>query len=243
MPEPTTNGIACRTPHCCHRPRTTDHVSSNQNPRKPRMNITTHQKPTDAPASSKFKVRRSRFEVRPSIILAALLALSTINPQLSTFAQGSAFTWQGRLADHSTNASGFYDLTFVLYDAATKGTAPYALTCLDEYFLSLQEQLFLRLAPARGFGQSIGDLPPVLEHLLEGKPRSYGLEYLAKGKSKFPPAARVPRLLASSIPRGKVRAPGPEPCRSITPRIACRRARLWRCPGPAWAGGRVERSA
>jgi hypothetical protein len=126
---------------------------------------------------------------------------------------------------------------------ASRGFAPYALTCLAEYFLSLQEQLCLRLAPARRFGQSIGDLCPVLEHLFEGKPRSYGLEYLAKGKSKFPPAARVPRLPASSIPRGKVRAPGPEPCRSITPRIACRRARLWRFPGPAWAGDRVALSA
>ena len=61
------------------------------------------------------------------------------------------------------------------FDSSAQGNAPYALTYLDGYFLSLQEQLFLRLAPARGFGQSIGDLSPMLEHLFEGKPRSYGL--------------------------------------------------------------------
>ena len=74
----------------------------------------------------------------------------------------------------------------------SQGVAPYALTCLAEHFLGLQEQIFLGLAPTRWFGQAGGDPAPVLEHLFEGKPRSYGLEYLAKGKGKFPPAARVP---------------------------------------------------
>src|ERR1035441_5678015 len=123
------------------------------------------------------------------------------------------------------------------------GSDPYALTCLDEYFLRFQEKIFLRLAPTRWFSQASGDPFPVLEHLFEGKPRSYGLDYLTKGKSKFPPTARVPRLPASCTPRGKVRAPGPEPCRSTTPQTACRRARLWRSPGPVWAGGRVGLSA
>jgi predicted metal-dependent peptidase len=50
----------------------------------------------------------------------------------------------------------------------------------------------LRLAPARWFSQASGDSFPVLEHLLEGKPRSYGLVYLTEGEGKFPPAARVP---------------------------------------------------
>src|ERR1039458_1908879 len=125
----------------------------------------------------------------------------------------------------------------------TQGVAPYALTCLEKCLLRLQEKIFLRLAPARWFSQANGDSFPVLEHLFEGKPRSYGLDYLAKGKAKFPPAASVPRLPASGIPRGKVRAPGPEPCRSTTPQTACRRARLWRSPGPAWADGRVGLSA
>ena len=125
----------------------------------------------------------------------------------------------------------------------TEGRAAYALTCLDEGLLHFQENIFLRLAPARWFSQASGDSFPVLEHLLEGKPRSYSMDYLAEGEGKFPPAASVPRLPASCIPRGKVRAPGPEPCRSTTPQTACRRARLWRSPGPAWADGRVGLSA
>ena len=72
---------------------------------------------------------------------------------------------------------------------ATQGGGPYALTCLDECLLRFQEKIFLRLAPARRFGQASGDSFPVLEHLFERKPRSYGLEHLAKGKSKLPPAA------------------------------------------------------
>jgi len=124
-----------------------------------------------------------------------------------------------------------------------EGGHPYALTCLEKCLLPLQEKIFLRLAPARWFSQANGDSFPVLEHLLEGKPRAYRLDHLAKGKGKFPPAARVPRLPARCIPRGKVRAPGPEPCRSTTPQTACRRAMLWRSPGPAWAGDRVGLSA
>ena len=140
----------------------------------------------------------------------------------------------------------------VAYDVVTrrcigslgpKGFAPYALTCLEKCLLPLQEKIFLRLAPARWFSQANGDSFPVLEHLLEGKPRAYRLDHLAKGKGKFPPAARVPRLPARCILRGKVRAPGPEPCRSTTPQTACRRAMLWRSPGPAWAGDRVGLSA
>ena len=73
-----------------------------------------------------------------------------------------------------------------------EGSAAYALTCLDEYLLRIQEKIFLRLAPARWFSQASGDSFPVLEHLLEGKPRSYGLVYLTEGEGKFPPAARVP---------------------------------------------------
>jgi hypothetical protein len=52
-----------------------------------------------------------------------LLALSTINHQLSTaFAQGTAFTYQGRLYDGTNPANGNYDLRFAIYDALTLGT-------------------------------------------------------------------------------------------------------------------------
>jgi hypothetical protein len=54
----------------------------------------------------------------------ALLALAfTFNHQLSTaHAQGTAFTYQGRLSAGGNPASGVYDLSFALYDAASGGT-------------------------------------------------------------------------------------------------------------------------
>jgi len=54
----------------------------------------------------------------------ALTLLSTLNPQLSTcFAQGTAFTYQGRLNDGASPANGIYDLRFTIYDAVTNGSA------------------------------------------------------------------------------------------------------------------------
>ena len=53
----------------------------------------------------------------PGLII-ALGLLSTLNPRLSTaFAQGTAFTYQGRLNNNSGPANGSYDLKFTLYDA------------------------------------------------------------------------------------------------------------------------------
>jgi hypothetical protein len=55
---------------------------------------------------------------------AILMLLSTFNPQLSTaFAQGTAFTYQGRLNDGTNPANGSYDLRFTVYDAVTGGSA------------------------------------------------------------------------------------------------------------------------
>ncbi|MBI3850315.1 MAG: VCBS repeat-containing protein [Verrucomicrobia bacterium] len=57
-----------------------------------------------------------------TLALAAML-LSTLNPQLSTlFAQGTAFTYQGRLTDGTNVANGAYDFRFRLFDALTNGT-------------------------------------------------------------------------------------------------------------------------
>jgi hypothetical protein len=54
---------------------------------------------------------------------AALLLLSTLNCPLSTLhAQGTAFTYQGRLNDGANAANGSYDLRFALFDAASAGT-------------------------------------------------------------------------------------------------------------------------
>ena len=57
------------------------------------------------------------------LILASLALLSTLNSQLSTaHAQGTAFTYQGRLNDGANPANGAYDLRFAIYNAATAGT-------------------------------------------------------------------------------------------------------------------------
>lgn len=44
------------------------------------------------------------------------------SPFSTTFAQGTAFTYQGRLIDDATPAYGMYDLRFAIYDAASGGT-------------------------------------------------------------------------------------------------------------------------
>src|SRR6516164_847716 len=48
--------------------------------------------------------------------------LSTINFQLSTFAQGTAFTYQGRLNDGSAPANGNYDMQFYLRNLLIGGS-------------------------------------------------------------------------------------------------------------------------
>ena len=52
-----------------------------------------------------------------------LLALSTINSQLSTsFAQGTAFTYQGRLNAAGSPATGLFDFQFALSNAPSGGS-------------------------------------------------------------------------------------------------------------------------
>jgi hypothetical protein len=56
-----------------------------------------------------------------NIALIALLAL-TLNLQPSTvFAQGTAFSYQGRLNNNGSPANGIYDVRFTVYDALTSG--------------------------------------------------------------------------------------------------------------------------
>lgn len=52
---------------------------------------------------------------------ALLLVLSILNSEILTFAQGTAFTYQGRLTDNGNPADGIYDLRFALYDAVANG--------------------------------------------------------------------------------------------------------------------------
>ncbi len=57
---------------------------------------------------------------RWTLVLLALAAL-LIHPPATGRAQGTAFTYQGRLNDGANPASGFFDLRFLVWDAATNG--------------------------------------------------------------------------------------------------------------------------
>src|SRR5208282_672152 len=62
--------------------------------------------------------------VQNLFVALALLALSTLNTQLSTaFAQGTAFTYQGQLQNNGNPASGTFNLTFTLFNTNTTGVA------------------------------------------------------------------------------------------------------------------------
>jgi hypothetical protein len=65
-------------------------------------------------------------KIKPTVtfIALALLTLSTLNSQFATcFAQGTAFTYQGRLNGTNGPVNGSYDLTFTLFNTNTTGVA------------------------------------------------------------------------------------------------------------------------
>ncbi len=67
------------------------------------------------------------FKYTLQIVLPVAL-VSTLNLQLSTtFAQGTAFTYQGQLADGGAPVDGYYDLTFSIWNNAT-GPAQVGIT-------------------------------------------------------------------------------------------------------------------
>src|SRR5258708_21981727 len=73
--------------------------------------------------------------------LAVLLAISFLIVRPATsFSQGTAFTYQGRLTDGPTPASGSYDFTFQIFNAATGGASQGALITTNA--LSLADGLF-----------------------------------------------------------------------------------------------------
>src|SRR5947199_10317183 len=53
---------------------------------------------------------------------AALLLLQFAGATSSTLAEGTAFSYQGRLQDSGANADGSYDFQFTLWDALNGGT-------------------------------------------------------------------------------------------------------------------------
>ena len=57
------------------------------------------------------------------VTIVALTCLSALNPELSAVALGTAFTYQGKLADGGNAANGTYDLRFAIYDALANGNA------------------------------------------------------------------------------------------------------------------------
>ena len=58
---------------------------------------------------------------RSICIVTLFVLLSIFNPQLSAAPLGTAFIYQGQLADGSNPATGTYDLRFAIYDAGTSG--------------------------------------------------------------------------------------------------------------------------
>ena len=66
--------------------------------------------------TEKMARRELKRPIRLLNLLLALVLLSTLNLQLSTQAQGTAFTYQGRLNDGANPANGYYDLQFILFN-------------------------------------------------------------------------------------------------------------------------------
>src|SRR2546427_11302919 len=64
---------------------------------------------------------RPKLLCKNSLAVAAM-ALAFLLAANSAFAQGSSFTYQGRLTDRGTVANGLYDLQFALFDNASGGT-------------------------------------------------------------------------------------------------------------------------
>ena len=56
-----------------------------------------------------------------SLILITALLAGAVNIQQAT-AQGTAFTYQGRLADNGNPATGTYELRFAIFDGPTSGS-------------------------------------------------------------------------------------------------------------------------
>src|ERR1035441_1766216 len=81
--------------------------------------------PTQTMNHGRSTVRLMTTKIHPALCTpcsALILALlATLAPQASTFAQGTAFTYQGRLLDTGSPANGNYDMRFYLRDALSAG--------------------------------------------------------------------------------------------------------------------------
>src|SRR5271169_3596647 len=72
------------------------------------------------------KTMKTNLPLRFAVVV-VLFATSGL-PLSSVFAQGTAFTYNGKLNDGGNPANGSYDLRFTLYNAVTSGSAGAALT-------------------------------------------------------------------------------------------------------------------
>src|ERR1035438_1208573 len=61
-------------------------------------------------------------QIKQRLIVLVLLSALNLHPTTAR-AQGTAFTYNGRLNDSGSPANGSYDLQFTLYNAVTNGTA------------------------------------------------------------------------------------------------------------------------
>ena len=65
--------------------------------------------------------RNNRMKTRNQLLVSSILALSFAGGLWSGYAQGTSFTYQGRLNDSGSAANGNYDMQFYLRDAPTDG--------------------------------------------------------------------------------------------------------------------------
>ncbi|HEY9171169.1 MAG TPA: FG-GAP repeat protein, partial [Verrucomicrobiae bacterium] len=73
-------------------------------------------------------------DLRPALLV--LLLLATLISRLSSVAQSTAFTYQGRLRDSGTPATGICDLRFTIYDAASGGNQVGSTVTADDVALT-----------------------------------------------------------------------------------------------------------
>src|SRR5258708_35725493 len=66
--------------------------------------------------------QRNVMKTRPLTAIATVLLFALIS-QHTDAASGTAFTYQGRLANGTNAAGGIYDLQFTIYDSAASGNA------------------------------------------------------------------------------------------------------------------------
>src|SRR5215831_3407183 len=73
-------------------------------------------------ATKEIKHMNDSFSNHSTRVVLLFLVLFVAGAARSAFAQGTAFTYQGRLQDSGTSANGNYDFQFTLWDALSGGT-------------------------------------------------------------------------------------------------------------------------